>query len=90
MKIDLNALRNVQFSMNDVFSTDQQRSKRRSLLQKSQLLGNLYKRRVNIFFHNIEGKVGKVEATIWSVGSEFVLLGSGVVLPIRAIEHVDF
>jgi len=53
-------------------------------------LGNLYKRRVNVHFRTMDGYLKRVEATVWSVGEEFISFRAGISLPIKAIEKIEF
>jgi hypothetical protein len=90
VKIKLRNLSQVKFSAEDVLSEDTQRKLRYFYLRRAVTLGNLYKNKVKIHFKTLGGQVNRVDATIWSVGDQFVSLSAGNHIPIKSIESIEF
>ena len=90
MDIRLNKLKELVFPNSDVVNDDRRKSLRKYNLKRAMALGNLYKRRVSVHFRTVDGYLKSVEATVWSVGEEFISFRAGISLPIKAIEKVEF
>lgn len=58
-------------------------------LYRAQLLGNLYHQKVNIVYRLKTGEVQQVETTVWSVEENYVVLKSGITIPVHAIVEVE-
>lgn len=84
LKEEINKLR---FVSEDVLVSDDQKTLRRSELNKAMMLGNSEKSKSKIVFATDEG-LKKVETTVWAVDDREVVLKSGVFIPIHAICHV--
>ncbi|MFP4090871.1 MAG: hypothetical protein ACLFUB_19350 [Cyclobacteriaceae bacterium] len=78
------------FIKNDVLSSPDDRAYRKFQLQRALTLGNLYRAKVSIKFRNEYGESRKVETTIWSVFENYVGLKGGRLIPIHAIEEIEF
>ena len=48
------------------------------------------KRKVKVYFRTMDGIVKRVDATVWAVGEEFVSFKSGISLPVKSVEQVEF
>lgn len=90
MLINLNALSNVVFCNDDVLSDNNKKKIRTSYLRRAMILGNLYKRRVKLFFKTVNGQIKSIEATVWAVGDEYVSLRAGKAIPVKSILSVEF
>jgi hypothetical protein len=77
----------IRFVAEDVLVSDDQKTMRRSELQKAMMLGNAEKSKSKIVFATNEG-LKKVETTVWAVDDREVVLKSGIFIPIHAICHV--
>jgi hypothetical protein len=77
----------IHFVAEDVLVSDDQKTQRRSELQKAMMLGNSEKSKSKIVFATNEG-LKKVETTVWAVDDHEVVLKSGIFIPIHAICHV--
>lgn len=83
-------LTDFRFAQNDVLTSPEDRAYRKYQLQRALTLGNLYRAKVSIRFRDGHGKVCKVETTIWSVFEKYVGLKGGRLIPIHAIEEIEF
>lgn len=90
MKLTIDSLTNILFSKEDVFKTKEDVITRKCNLSKALTLGNLYKRKVVIKFRTLEGYMKRVEASVWSLGEEYISIKGGFNIPIRSIEEVEF
>ncbi|WP_266364577.1 hypothetical protein [Tellurirhabdus rosea] len=79
----------LRFPAYEVLPGDAARAQRLQNLQKALALGNLEKQKVVLFFDTVDG-LRTVEATIWAVLDDYVLLKGGNVIPIRVIRDVHF
>ena len=77
----------IRFVAEDVLVSDDQKSLRRSELNKAMMLGNSEKSKSKIVFATNEG-LKKVETTVWAVDDREVVLKAGIFIPIHAICHV--
>ncbi|TNE53370.1 MAG: hypothetical protein EP338_12615 [Bacteroidetes bacterium] len=58
-------------------------------LEQATLLGNGYRTKVTIYFHDDEGP-RKVQTTIWAAGANYICLKGGIWIPISRIEKIQF
>lgn len=58
-------------------------------LEQATHLGNIYRSKVSIFFHDDEGPKC-VKTTIWATGTKFICLKGGSWIPISRITDVQF
>lgn len=56
-------------------------------IEQATLLGNGYKTKVSIYFHDDEG-LKRVQTTIWAAGSKYICLKGGVWIPISRIVEI--
>jgi hypothetical protein len=90
MPLTLEDLQKINFTDIEVHADEFRRLIRKVNLRKAMKLGNIYKRKVHIYFKTIEGILQKIEVSVWAVGEEFVSLKAGRTIPIRSIDHVEF
>ena len=83
-------LSQMNFTDIEVHSDKFRRTIRKVNLRKAMKLGNIYKRKVFIYFKTFEGVLKKIEVSVWAVGEEFVSLKAGCTIPIRSIDHIEF
>ena len=83
-------LNNILFYKNDVLDETLQRQLRKDKLQRALVLGNIEHNHVKITFKNREGDLQQVEATIWSVSEDHILLKYGIFIPVRAIVELEY
>jgi hypothetical protein len=89
-ELNLEDLPRISFTNNEVHEDEFRRLIRKVNLRKAMKLGNLYKRKVIIYFKTLEGILKKIEVSVWAVGEEFVSLKAGRTIPIHSIDHVEF
>jgi uncharacterized protein (UPF0248 family) len=77
----------LHFPLQEVLKTAETISQRRADAERGMLLGNNYKGKVKIIFEDNEG-LKQVETTIWSVTEKYVLLKTGMGIPLRRIYEV--
>ena len=90
MELTIDSLKNILFSKEDVFNNKEEWVRRKYNLNKALTLGNLYKRKVVIKFRTLEGYMLRIEASVWSLGEEYISIKGGHNIPIRSIEEVEF
>lgn len=88
--VKLSSIKELNFSHDDVVKDVIRKSLRKYNLRRAMALGNLYKRRVKVYFRAMDGYVRSVEATVWAVGEEFISFRAGVSIPIKSVEQVEF
>lgn len=89
-RIKLKEIEKVKFRDEEVLIDVKQQIARKLNLKKAMQLGNLYKRKVKLYFRTLEGTINSVKATVWSVGDEFVAFKGGVHVPIKSITEIEF
>lgn len=90
MEIQLSAIRDMIFGTDDVANNEEKQALRKYNLRKALALGNLYKRKVLIYFRSVDGMLRRIETTVWAVGEEYISLKAGVSLPIKSVEKIEF
>ncbi len=78
------------FGNTDVLSDLQHQAERKYKLNRAMLLGNLYQVKVSITFRDALNQRHQIETTIWAVFENYIGLKSGMTLPIRSIEDIEF
>lgn len=78
---------NLKFPPGEVLTSADEKSRRRTELDRALVLGNIDHNKVKIVFQDTEG-LKEVETTIWAVTAERVILKSGMVIPIRSIIEI--
>ena len=61
----------------------------RQQLDQATILGNGYRTKVSIYFHDDES-LKRVETTIWAAGSKYICLKGGIWIPISRIVEIKF
>jgi hypothetical protein len=61
----------------------------RAQLEQATRLGNGYRTKVSIYFHDDEG-LKRVQTTIWATGSKYICLKGGIWIPIDRIQELKF
>ena len=89
LKINKESIKDLSFSKKEVLMDSESRLMRNHDLHRAQILGNLSRSKVCIWFEAANQKTYQVETTIWAVGPQFVTLKGGVAIPINAILKVD-
>jgi len=89
MPIEKEEIKDLRFSYREVLSDQEAIAKRHHDLYRSQLLGNIFQGKVWIHFETADGRVFKVNTTIWAVGEKFITLKQGLTIPISSIHHLD-
>ena len=90
IEVKLSAIKEFIFPKDDVVKEKRKLDLRKYNLRRAMALGNLYKRRVKVYFRTVDGYLKRVDATVWAVGDEFVSFRSGISIPIRSVEQVEF
>ncbi len=85
--IEKSIIGGLHFPLQDVLNSAETIDQRRADAERGMLLGNNYKGKVKIIFEDNEG-TKQVETTIWSVTETWVLLKTGMGIPIRRIYEV--
>lgn len=80
----------LNFVKQDVLGTSALQAERKYKLNRAMLLGNLYQVKVLIKFRDELNKLRIVETTVWAVFDKHISVKSGMTIPIRAIEDIEF
>jgi len=88
--IEKESIAECNFAKEDVLSDESLRQLRYEQLEKAEILGNNYKRKVRITFKTEENETLNIETTIWAVGKDYIELKAGIMIPIRAILDIRF
>ncbi len=85
--VEKSIIAGLNFPLQDVLKSAENMNQRRSDAERAMLLGNNYKGKVKIIF---EDKLGmkQVETTIWSVTEKYVLLKTGMQIPLHRIHEI--
>jgi hypothetical protein len=89
MKIDKESIKHLSFSKKEVLLEADALMMRNHDLHRAQILGNLSRGKVCIWFEDANQKKYQVETTIWAVGPQFITLKGGTAIPINSIFKVD-
>ena len=90
IEVKLSSIKEFVFPQDDVVKDVRRKSLRRYNLRRAMALGNLYKRRVKVYFRTVDGYMKRVEATVWAVGEDFISFRSGISIPIKSVEQIEF
>jgi len=85
--VEKSIIASLHFPVQDVLNSSEAISKRRSDAERAMLLGNNYKGKAQILFED-SGGMKQVETTIWSVTEKYVLLKTGMSIPLCRIHEV--
>jgi hypothetical protein len=88
--LNIEDLAKIDFVDIEVHKDESRRTIRKMNLRKAMKLGNIYKRKVYIYFKTFGGTLKGIEASVWAVGEDFVSLKAGRTIPIKSIDHVEF
>lgn len=89
MAIEKEEIKDLRFSYREVLADQEAIAKRHQELYRSQLLGNIFQGKVWIHFETADGRLFKVNTTIWAVGEKFITLKQGLTIPISSIHYLD-
>lgn len=89
LKIDKESIKDISFSRKEVLLDLDSQMMRNHDLHRAQILGNLSKGKVSIWFEAANQKTYRVETTIWAVGSQFITLKGGTAIPVTSILKID-
>jgi hypothetical protein len=78
----------LHFPHQDVLHSPEQIAQRRSDAERAMILGNNYKCKVKIIFEDTDG-LKQIETTIWSVTDKWVLIKTGMGIPLNRIHEVQ-
>jgi uncharacterized protein (UPF0248 family) len=78
----------LRFPMQDVLRSAEHISRRRADAERAMILGNNYKCKVKIIFEDNDG-LKQIETTIWSVTDKYVLIKTGMGIPLHRIHEVN-
>jgi uncharacterized protein (UPF0248 family) len=85
--VEKNIIAGLHFPLQDVLKSVETVSQRRADAERAMLLGNNYKGKVKIIFED-NGGMKQVETTIWSVTEKYVLLKTGMQIPLHRIHEI--
>ena len=81
---------NIEFTQSDVLSEPMDQAVRKYKLRRAMMLGNHYQGKVTIKFRDMMHQPHAVETTVWAVFENYISIKSGMTLPIRSIEDIEF
>lgn len=80
----------IRFFPSEVLTDQAQRQWRLYDLRRALILGNIEHCHANIIFKTREGIIQQVQATIWSVSEDYILLKGGAFIPVKAIVDLEY
>lgn len=83
-------LQGLHFLKSEVLTENILRQRRQYNLNRALILSNLDHNKALITFKTEENYIFKVEATIWAVTEDYILLKGGVTIPVRSIVDLDY
>ncbi|SHN21855.1 hypothetical protein SAMN04488057_11153 [Cyclobacterium lianum] len=89
MTLEKEQVLGLRFSTIDVLRDDASIKQRYTDLQRSQILGNISRGKVWIYFETADKLAFKTYTTVWAVGDKFISLKRGITIPINAIFKID-
>lgn len=78
------------FSKKDVLQDQDAKSRRYYDANRATILSNTYRTKSMITFKTDTGEKKCVEAALWGLDKDFVLLKSGMFLPLRSILKINY
>jgi hypothetical protein len=78
----------LHFPHQDVLQAPEHIAQRKADAERAMILGNNYKGKVKIIFEDAEG-MKQIETTIWSVTDKWVLIKTGMGIPLNRIHAVQ-
>ncbi|WP_154856643.1 hypothetical protein [Cyclobacterium xiamenense] len=87
--IEKEYVQNLRFSGKEVVVDPEAKRMRLLELQKSQILGNIARNKVWIYFQTADGNAYRINTTVWAVGERFISLKGGITIPISSIFKID-
>jgi hypothetical protein len=81
---------NLTFSKRDVLQDPDAKSRRYYAANRATILSNTFRNKSMITFKTASGEVKRVEAALWGLDRDFVLLKSGMFLPLRSILEINY
>ncbi|ARS37669.1 hypothetical protein [Pontibacter actiniarum] len=80
----------LRFGKKDVLQDATARSRRYYDANRATILSNTYQNKSMITFRTASGELKCVEAALWGLDKDFVLLRSGMFLPLRSILKINY
>ncbi|TPE42616.1 hypothetical protein [Pontibacter mangrovi] len=80
----------LKFSKTDVLQDPDAKSRRYYAANRATILSNTFRTKSMITFKTDTGELKRVEAALWGLDKDFVLLRSGMFLPIRSILEINY
>lgn len=88
--INKERISNLTFSKKDVLQDPDAKSRRYYAANRATILSNTYRNKSIITFKTASGEKKRVEAALWGLDKDFVLLKSGMFLPLRSILEINY
>jgi hypothetical protein len=79
----------LRFGQEDVLQDPTARSLRSYEANRAAILGNAYHNKAIITFCTDDGDIKQVQTTVWFYDDKFVLLKSGMFLPLKSILKIE-
>ncbi|UYZ60429.1 hypothetical protein [Hymenobacter latericus] len=80
----------LRFPHEDVLPTVAEQKVRRFDAERACALGNNYHGKLDIYFQTEDGRVKRVQTTVWAVHENYITLKAGITIPLNAIIGFDF
>ncbi|MCX2738881.1 hypothetical protein [Pontibacter anaerobius] len=88
--INKDRISTLKFSKTDVLQDSEAKSRRYYAANRATILSNTYRNKSMITFKTASGEKKCVEAALWGFDKDFVLLRSGMFLPLRSILEINY
>lgn len=80
----------MHFADADVLRTDNERRQRAAAAAQAAVLGSTYRGRLALYFLTADGAQHRLQACVWAVDDDFLVLQHGAALPLRAVLRLEF
>ena len=80
----------MHFAETDVLPTDNERRQRAVAASRAAVLGSTYRGKLALYFLTADGAQHRLQACVWAVDDDFLVLQTGAALPLRAVLRLEF
>lgn len=80
----------MRFADADVLPTAAERCRRATEAARAAILGNTYRGKLAVAFRTADGALHRLQTCVWAVDGDYVVLQTGIALPLRAVLGIEF
>ncbi|MGI4885865.1 MAG: hypothetical protein ACRYFR_12975 [Janthinobacterium lividum] len=80
----------MHFADTDVLPTAAERCRRATEAARAAILGSTYRGKLAVSFRTADGALHRLQTCVWAVDGDYLVLQTGLALPLRAVLRVEF